>query len=161
MVIGEDSLKIAKEIRILGYRIENKRKWKGHVEYWTERGLGITRNISGVGRRYGSNGGVGAWECIRMIQSIYLPTVYYGMEFITDETSLIKRLQISINDTMRSILRTPLQYANKILYAKIGIEPREVKCRAEERKGYARHLKYKYGKQHPWFGCIANKWKDE
>ena len=82
------------------------------------------------------------------------------MEFITGETSLIKRLQISINDTIRSILRTPLQYANKILYVKTAIEPLKVKCRAEERKGYARHLKYEYGKEHPWFGCIANKWKD-
>ena len=87
-----------KDIRI---QIDNKRKWKEHVEYWTERGFGIRRNISGVGRRYRSNREVGAWECIRMIQSVYLPTVCYGMEFITGETSLIKRLQISINDTIR------------------------------------------------------------
>ena len=67
LVIEEECLKMVKEMRILGYRIDNKRKWKGHVEYWTERGLGVRRNISGVGRRYGSKGGVGAWECIRMI----------------------------------------------------------------------------------------------
>ena len=106
--IGGNNLKMVKEIRILGYGLDTKRKWKGHVEYWTERGMGIRRNISGVGRRYGSEEGIGAWECIRLIQSVYLPTVCYGLEFITGETSLIKRLQITINDTIRSILRTPL-----------------------------------------------------
>ena len=54
-----------------------------------------------------------------------------------------------------------MQYANKILYAETGIEPLEVKWRAEKRKGFARHLKYEYGKEHPCFGCIVNKWKDE
>ena len=102
--------------------------------------MGIRRNISGVGRRYGNKGGIGAWECMRLIQSVYLPTVCYGMEFVTGETKLLKELQIAINDTIRSILRTPQQYANKILYAETGIEPLEIRCRAEERKGYARHL---------------------
>lgn len=36
----------------------------------------------------------------------------------------------------------------------------EIRCRAEERKGYARYLKYEYGNEYPWFGCIAQKWKD-
>lgn len=30
--IGEASWKMVKEIRILGYGIDNKREWKGHVE---------------------------------------------------------------------------------------------------------------------------------
>ena len=30
-----------------------------------------------------------------------------------------------------------------------------------ERRGYARHLKYEYGKECPWFGCIGNRWKDK
>ena len=149
--IGGDKLKMVKEIRILGYRIDTKREWRGHVEYWTERGIGVRRNIAGVGRRFGSQGGVGVWEFMRLIQGVYLPTVLYGLEFITGETALIKRLQITINDTIRSILRTPQKFANKILYAETGIEPLEIRCRAEERKGYARHLKYEYGKEYPWY----------
>ena len=81
--------KMVKEIRILGYRIDTDRKWKGHMEYWTEREIGIRRNISGIGRRYGSDGEIGAWECMRLIQSTYLPTVCYGLEFMTKETSLV------------------------------------------------------------------------
>ena len=158
--IDGNKLKMVKEIRILGYRIDTNRKWRGHVEYWRERGMGIRRNISGVGRRYGSEGGIGAWECWRLIQSVYLPTVCYGLEFVTGETKLLKEVQITINDTIRSILRAPIQYANMILYAETGIEPLEIRVRAEERKGYARHLKYEYGKDYPWFGCIAEKWKD-
>ena len=157
---GGMKLKMVKEMRILGYRIDTEGCWRGHVEYWTARGMGIRRNISGVGRRFGSEGGIGAWESMRLIQSTYLPTVCYGIEFMTGETSLIKRLQVTINDTIRSILRTPLQYANKILYAETGFEPMEIRCRAKERKRYARHPKYEYGKDYPWYGCIANKWKD-
>ena len=123
--------------------------------------MGIRRNISGVGRRFGSEGGIGAWECMRLVQSVYLPTVCNGLEFISDEPKLIKELQISINDTIRLILRTPMKYANKILYAETGIEPLAIKARAEQRKGYARHLKYEYGKEYPWYGCIAEKWKDD
>ena len=159
--IKGEKLKTVKEIRILGYRIDTDRKWKGHMEYWTERGIGIRRNISGVGRRYGSEGGIGAWECLRLIKSTYMPTVYYGLEFMTKETSLVKRLQIMINDTIRLILGAPIQYANKILYAETGLKHIEIRCRAEERKGCARHRKYEYGKEYWWFGCIADKGKDD
>ena len=158
---GRMKLKMVKEMRILGYRIDTEGGWRGHIEYWTARGMGIRRNISGVGRRFGSEGGIGAWECMRLVQSVYLPTVCYGLEFILDELKLIKELQISINDTIRSILRTPMKYANKILYAETGIEPLAIKAKAEQRKGYARHLKYEYGKEYPWYGCIAEKWKDD
>lgn len=71
------------------------------------------------------------------------------------------KLQITINDTIRSILRAPTHYANKILYAETGFELMEIRCRAAERKGYARHIKYEYGKVCPWFGCIADKWTDD
>lgn len=131
-------MKMVKEIRLLGYRIDTKRSWKGHGEYWTVRGNGIRRNISGVGRRFRSEGGIGKWEYVRLIQSVYLLTVCYGLEFVTSEPKLVKKLQISINNTIRSIFRAPIKYANKILYAEMGIEPIENRSRAEQRKGYAR-----------------------
>jgi len=117
-----------KEIRLLGYRIDDQRKWKGHVEYWTERGIGVRRNMVGIGRRFGSYGGIGAWKCMRLIQSVYMPKICYGLEFITGETKLVKRLQITKNDTIRSILRAPVKFANKILYAETGIKPLEIMC---------------------------------
>ena len=58
--IGGNKLKMVKEIRIWGYRLDMKRGWKEHMEYWTARGMGIRRNISGEGRRFGYEGGVGA-----------------------------------------------------------------------------------------------------
>ena len=159
--VGEGELKMTKEIRLLGYRIDTERTWEGHVEYWTERGIGVRRNVSNVSRRFGSQGGIGPWECLRMIRGVYLPTVCYGMEFVSKESKRVKKLQIAINDTIRSILRAPLKYANKILYAETGIEPIEMMCRAAERRGYARHVKYEYGKEAPWYGIIAEGWKDE
>ena len=32
--VGGKKLRMTKEIRILGYRINTKREWKGHMEYW-------------------------------------------------------------------------------------------------------------------------------
>ena len=159
--VEEGKLEMTKEIRILGYRIDTDRKWKGHVEYWSERGMGVRRNVSNVSRRFGSKGGIGAWECLRMIRGVYLPTVCYGLEFITAEKTLVNLLQITINDTLRSILRAPLNYANKILYAETGIEPIEMMCREAERRDYERHVKYEYGKDTPWYGIIATRWKDD
>jgi len=113
--IESTKLEMANEIRILGYRWNNKRKWREDVEYWTERGIGVKRSIAGIGRRYGSEGGIGAWECMRLVNSVYMPTVCYGLEFITEETTLTDLLQIMINDTIRSTFRAPIKYANKIL----------------------------------------------
>jgi len=56
-----------KEIWILGYRLRKDRWMKGDIEYWLERGVGVRRRIGPLSRRYGSEGGLGAWECIRLI----------------------------------------------------------------------------------------------
>ena len=161
MEVGRENLRMTKEIRILEYRMNTERKWKGHVEYWSDRGSGVRISVSNVSRRFGSKGGIGAWECLRMIKGAYLPVVPYGLEFITGQSSLLKKLQIAINDTIRSIVRTPPKIASEIIYAGRGIKSLEVKCRELERKGYARHLKYEYRKDTPWFGLIARKWKDQ
>ena len=54
-----------------------------------------------------------------------------------------------------------MKYTDKILYAETGIVPIEISSRAKQRKAYARHLKYEYGKDYPWYECIAEKWKDD
>ena len=44
----EGKLKMTREIRMPGYRIDTERKWKEHVEYWAERGMGVRRNVSNM-----------------------------------------------------------------------------------------------------------------
>jgi len=60
----------------------------------------IRGNIAGVRRRFGSHGGIGALECMRLIQSVNLLTVCYRLEFVTRETKVLKALQIGINDAI-------------------------------------------------------------
>jgi len=159
--IGEEELKEVKEIRILGYRMDKRRSMGVHMEYWSDRGIGVKRRIAGLGRRFGSHGGLGARECLRLIQGVYMPTVYYGLEFVSKDKKLIKEIQTNLNDTLRSTFRSPRKYANKILIAETGTVPTHIEGRYRERKGYGRHQKYKYGGNLPWFGCIAEKWKDD
>jgi len=148
-------LKEAKEIRILRYRIDKRRNMRVHMEYWVDRGVGVKRRIAGLGRRFGSHGGQGARECLRLIQGTYMPTVYYALEFMAGEKKLMKEIQINVNDTLRSTFRSPLKYANKILMAETGTVPTHIEGRYRERKSYDRHLKYIYGGNLPWFRCIA------
>lgn len=158
--LGGMERKGAKEIRVLGYRIGQNGKWDAHLDYWIERGNGVRERIASVGRRYGSKGGIGAWECFRLIQGAYIPTVTYGLEFVDNENGKeIHKLQVNVNDTIRSIFRTPIKLANNILLAETGIPPIEIQKRFMERNGYLRQLKYAYGKDLPWFGCIGKRWK--
>jgi len=159
--VGEEDLKEVKEIRILGYRMDKKRSMGVHMEYWLDRGIGVKRRIAALGRRFRSHGGLGARECVRLVQGVYMPTVYYGLEFVGKNKKLIKEIQTNLNDTLRSTFRSPLKYANKILMAETGTVPTQIEGRYRERKSYGRHLKYKYGGNLLWFGCIAEKWKDD
>ena len=158
---GGEEKDMVEEIRILGYRLDRKLTMREHVDYWVERGVDVKRRIASVGRRYGSRGGIRAWENFRLIQSAYVPTISYGIEFIGNNVSRNEKLNINMRDTIRSTFRAPLKIANNILLAEIGIPPIEIQRRYAERRGYYRQIKYQYGKGLPWYGCIGNKWKDE
>jgi len=149
------------EIRILGYRMERDRKMRSYIEYWLERGIGMKRRIPSISRRYGSDGGLNAWEYMRLIQAVYLPTIYYGLEFVAREPQLIKRMQIEMNDTLRSTFLAPLKYANKILRNETGTAPVEIEERFVQRKMYERQRKWRYEEKLLWFGCIVDEWKDD
>ena len=153
--------RMVEEIRILGYRIGRDRKMKSQMEYWMERGIGVKRRIASVSRRYGSEGGIDAWGCMRLMQAVYLPTIYYGIEFVARDPQLIKRMQVEMNDTLRSTFKTPLKYANRILRSETGTTPVEIEGRFVQRKMYERQRKWRYGENLPWFGCIVNDWKDD
>jgi len=102
LVMEDGTLKLVDEIRLLGYRLDKSGGMKGHTEYWLERGVGVRRRIASIGRRYRSRGGIGAWEYNRQIKSVYLPTVWYGVEFVDDDEKMLKKIEIKINDTIRS-----------------------------------------------------------
>lgn len=110
----------------------------------------MKRRITSVGRRYGSRGGIGAWENFRLIQSAYVPTICYGMEFIGDNKSRNEKLNVNMRDTIRSMFRAPRKIANNILLGEIAIPPIEIQRRYAERRGYHRQIKYQYGKGLPW-----------
>jgi len=150
-----------KEIRILRDRLRKNRCMKGHIEYWLERGVGVRRRIGALSRRYGSDGGLGAWECMRLIQSVNFSTVYYGLEFVSRFPKLVKQIQVEVNDTLRSVFRAPRRYANKVLWAEMGSVSVEVEAKLVRRREYARHIKWKYGKDYPWYGKVAEEWKDD
>jgi len=52
------------DLRVLGYRFNGFLNMSSHVSYWLERGLGVRRRISGLGRRFGSDGGLDA--CVHL-----------------------------------------------------------------------------------------------
>ena len=118
-----------KEIRILRYRLDRNWRMGEHREYWLGRGIGVRRRIGVLGRRYGSRGGLGASECMRLIQSVYIPTVYYGLEFQIWEKGGMKNIQTHINDTLRLTFRMPIKYATNILLVEMGIVSIEVEER--------------------------------
>ena len=154
-------VKPVEEIRILGYRLDMDGGMKGHTEYWLERGVGIRRTIASIGRRYGSKGGIGAWEYNRLIKSVYLPTVWYGLEFVADDDKMLKKIQININDTIRSGLRTPIKTANNILLAEAGIVPTHIQARYLRKRCRQRDINKGYGIDYPWYGCMSAGWDDD
>ena len=117
--IDNEKLMPVEDLRVLGYRFNVFLNMSSHVSYWLERGLGIRRS-SALGRRFGSEGGLDAWCTYHLFQAAYLLTVYYGLEFVTDYMSYVKRIQVHINDCLQSLFRIPLKLANNILLAEFG-----------------------------------------
>ena len=146
------------DMRVLSYRFNRYLNWSAHVGYWLKRGLVVRNRISAVTRRFGDVGGAGAWEAFRLIQGAYLPTVYFGLEFVTDCSQYVGRIQVHVNDTLRHVFRLPFKLANNIILAEFGIPPVHVKGRYLQRRCYARMISYRFGAMFPWFGCICDSW---
>ena len=89
----------------------------------------MRRRITAVGRRFGSIGGVGAWEMWRLISAVFIPTIGYGVEWIGDDKKAVGTVQVHTNDCIRSMFRTPLRTANNILLGEAGIPPWHVRLR--------------------------------
>ena len=95
-----------------------------------------------------------------MIQAVYLPTVYYGLEFLTGYTPYVKEIQRHVNDTIRSLFRIPIKLATNILLAETCTVPAHIQGQYLRERCYARFKNYGYCSTFPWTGCIRNKWYD-
>jgi len=114
-----------------------------------------------MGRRFGSNGGLDAWCTYRLFQAAYLLTVYFGLEFVTDYASYVKRIQVHVNDCLRSLFRCPMKLATNIMLAKFGTPPVQLQGRYLQRRCFSRMINYRYCDNHPWFGSIRGDWEVE
>jgi len=147
--IDGELLTPVEDLRVLGYRFNIFLNMSSHVSYWLDRGLGVRRRISALGRSFGSDGGLDAWYTYRLCQAAYFPTVYYGLEFVTDYVSYVKRIQVHVNDCPRSLFRCPLKLANNIMLAEFGTPPVHIQGRYLHRRCYSRMIKYGYCGDHP------------
>jgi len=87
-------------LRVLGFFFNKFCNFLSHVRYWLERGMVVRRRIGSLGRKFGDEGGIDAHGTIRLVQAAYLPTVYYGLEWITDYRSYVKSIQIHVHDCL-------------------------------------------------------------
>jgi len=92
------------------------------------------------------------------LQAVYLPTIWYGLEFV-DDPKLIKMIDVQINDTIRSLFRVPLKSPVNAMRREGGIKPTDIQRKWILRKCYRRSLNRQYGKEYPWFGCVEENWK--
>jgi len=77
--IDGEILTPVEDLRVLGYRFNVFLNMSSHVSYWLERGLGVRRRISALGRRFGSDGGLDAWCTYRLFQAAYLRPSTMGL----------------------------------------------------------------------------------
>jgi len=159
--IDGELLTPVEDLRVLGYRFNVFLNMSSHVSYWLDKDLGIRKRISALGRRFGSDGGLDAWCTYHLFQAAYLPTVYYGLEFVTDYMSYVKRIQIHVHDCLRSLFRCPFKLANNIMLAEFGTPPVHIQGRYLQRRCYSRMINYRYCDDQPWFSAIRGDWEVE
>jgi len=147
------------DLRVLGMRFACDGSMLNHVDYWLQRGLEVWGRIGALARRFGGEGGIGAWEVMRLVQGAYLLMVEYGLEFVADDLVAIKKIEVHVRDCLRSLFRMPLRLANNILHSVCGILPPTPIRAAYYRARFAqRFLNYRYCDDLPWHGSIRQAW---
>ena len=134
-------LELITELRVLSFRFNVFNNFSAHVLYWLERGLGVRSRISALGMRFGEDA-LDAWRTYRLIQAVYLPTMYYGHEFLADHQSYVRRIEVQVNDTLRSLFWMPIHLANNILLAESDIPPVHITGRYMQRRCHSRIINY-------------------
>jgi len=149
------------DLRVLGYRFNKHLNWSSHVDYWLRRGLEVRNRISAVTRRYGDSDGAGAWEALCLFRGAYLPTVYYGLEFVGNYPDYVARIQVHVNDTLRHIFRLPNRLAINIMLAEFGTTPVHLQAKYLQRRCYARMLTLRLCHDYPWTASIRKDWAED
>lgn len=144
-------------LRVLGFFFNMYNNFSAHVQYWLKSGLDVRRRILVMGRRFGEKG-LGAHGTYRLFQTVYLPTVYYGLEFMAGHRRFVQEIQRHVNDCLRSVFRTPLLMANNILLAEYRTVPVGTQGRYLRKKAVSRMVNYRYCENLPWFACIRKDW---
>lgn len=130
-------------LRVLEFFFNMFNNISDHVGYWLKRGLDVRRRILVMGRRFGENG-LGAYGTYRLFQAVYLPTVYYGLEFVAGHRRLVQQIQRHVNDCLRSLYRAPLLMTTNILLAEYGTVPVGIQGRYLQKKAVSRMVNYRY-----------------
>ena len=87
--------------------------------------------------------------------------MYYGLEFLTGYAQYVKRIQVHINDCLRSLFRTPPRLANNILLAECGVAPVHITGGYLRQRCFSRMINRRYCDDHPWFRAVRNDWGNE
>jgi len=122
-IINGVLLEPVEELRVLCFYFNIANNFSSHVKYWLGRGLMMRRRIGAFGRRFGGSGGIDAFGIFRLIQAVYLRTVYYSLEWITDYGSYVKSIQTQVNHCIRTMYQTPIKTFNNVLLAETAIPP--------------------------------------
>jgi len=158
--IGDVDIAASDSLRVLGLFFIMYNNFSAHVDYWLDRSIGVRGRIGALGRRYGGGSGIGAGEMIWLIRSVYLTTVYSGLEFVTDYRPYIRRIQTHVNSTIRSLFRVPNMVVTNILLAETVIPPVHIQGRYIQRRCYARAITYQYNADLRWFLDVQKTWAD-
>lgn len=143
--------------RVLGFFFNIYNNFSAHVEYWLRRGIEVRQRIAGMGRQFGERA-LGAYGTYRLFQVTYLPTVYYGLEFLAGHRPYVKEIERHVNDCLRSLFGCSFMMANNIVLAEYGTVPVAIQGRYLQRKSVSRMVNYRYCDTLPWFGDIRSDW---
>jgi len=157
--VGGEVIRSVGEIRVLGYRFNKEDNDNAHAQYWVDCGFGVRKRIGAFGRRFGSRGGIGAYECWWLIQEGFLATVYYELKMLDGGDKALNCIQVGINDTIRSLFRMPLKTATKCILSEFGCVPVNIEHRYQKRVALRRALRYHYGEEYPWLNHHWEKWE--
>lgn len=111
-----------------------------------------------MARRFGSNGGIGAWEVMRLVQGAFLLVVEFGLEFVASDDKAMHRLSVHVQDCLRSLFRMPFKLANNILLCETGIPPTFIRAGYIKARCAQWFLNHSYCSSFPWHGSISFKW---
>jgi len=115
--------------------------------------------MGALGRRFGGNSGIHTFGIFRKSQAVFLPTVYYCLEWINDYQSYVKSMQTHVYDCIRSMYRTQIKLPNHVLLVETAIPPVHIDGKYLQRRCYARMIDYHYCDSQELYHSIQVNWE--